>query len=73
MNVYGKIGGFSFTLAFFLQLITTPVVNNYLQHAGGNRNEVSFELHHLIVSSIVVLTITCLISRKFCEEQIHQV
>lgn len=75
MHVYGKIGGFSFAVALFLQFITAAVVSSYLQQTEGNHKETKFsiELHHLIVSSNAILAISCLISRTFFQEQIHQV
>ncbi len=80
MHIYGKIGCFSFVVAFILQLCTTLVVDLYLRPSDipyysdipqGKRTLI--ELHYLTVSSCVLLAICCLISKKWCQDHIHQV
>ena len=76
MHMYGKVGCISFVVAFILQLFSTFHIAIYLSQTEINRRGKDIpivELHYLTVISCVTLIVCCLISRKLCQEHIHQV
>lgn len=75
MHSYGKVAGFSFLGAFVLQVSAALAVFYYHQQVKGSYEgkTCTLQLGYLIISSCVVFSTSCFISKKWLSEQIYQV
>ncbi|KAK4024517.1 hypothetical protein OUZ56_009939 [Daphnia magna] len=74
MHLHGKIGCFSFVVAFLLNLIILVATFHLHSPELSHREEKStIGFHYATVISFVFLIISCLLSRICCQGQIYEI